>query len=77
MQRGGGGNRGGGGGMFRGNGGPRPPWMDRSGPGHRSMMLGGGFPSPGSPMRGMKSRGSPFRGAAGYRGRGRGGGSGW
>lgn len=57
--------------MFRGNGGPRPPWMDRGGA-HRSMIPGGGFPSPS--MRGMKSRGSPFRGAAGYRGRGRGGG---
>lgn len=77
MQRGG--NRGGSGGMFRGNGGPRPPWMDRSGPGPRPMMLGGGgaFPSPGPPMRGMKSRGSPFRGATTYRGRGRGNGTGW
>ena len=66
MTRGGGAIfRGGGGGPGSG-GGPRPPWIDRGGPGPRPMTMTG-FP---------RSRGGPFRGASVFRGRGRGG-SGW
>ena len=63
-----------GGGGAGGGGGPRPPWMERGGPGGARPMGMPGFPPP---VRGMKHRGGPFRGAAVFRGRGRGGGSGW